>query len=404
MTIKLLSTKKSLVMKPSIGVPSRGDKFYRRDKLIQKIYRRLDTGGHLFMSAPRRVGKTSIMHHLEENPREDYEFIYLIVESVDNSEDYFRVLLKELLQSNAIGKLAKSIDKVNSLIDGISSRIGSIGIMGNKIELNSPKANYQAEFEGFLQQIETKEKTIVLMVDEFPQAVENIKQEKGKEEAKRFLQTNRSIRQSFTNNIRFIYTGSIGLPNVVKGITSLSVINDLNTVEIPPLNTEDAKELMSLLLEEAKVETNPKILDLLIAKIEWLIPFHLQLFAQELIDVCEDSEQYTISEKEADKAFEQILHRRNNQYFEPYRDRLEKSLESNQYQFAVDLLNTISKEGNFLIEDIEGLAKKHQLENYKSVLEALEFDGYINSTKASMYFHFTSLVLKMWWKKNVANF
>ena len=56
-------------MKNVVGQTPRGTDFYPRDAVINKIYRRLDAGNHIFMSAPRRAGKTAIMRFMEDNPR-----------------------------------------------------------------------------------------------------------------------------------------------------------------------------------------------------------------------------------------------------------------------------------------------------------------------------------------------
>jgi uncharacterized protein len=62
------------------GTNPRGDDFFSRHNIVTRIYRRLHAGAHIYLAAPRRVGKTAIMRHLEDNPRPDYAFKYLITE------------------------------------------------------------------------------------------------------------------------------------------------------------------------------------------------------------------------------------------------------------------------------------------------------------------------------------
>jgi len=45
-----------------------GDKYFSRPKDEDRVWRRLKRGGHLLLLAPRRVGKTSLLRHLENNP------------------------------------------------------------------------------------------------------------------------------------------------------------------------------------------------------------------------------------------------------------------------------------------------------------------------------------------------
>ncbi|HEX3384687.1 MAG TPA: hypothetical protein VHS53_05850, partial [Mucilaginibacter sp.] len=75
-------------MRNSLGNPARGDAFFERAKEVRKIYRVLSGGTSIYLSAPRRVGKTSILKYLEESPEENYHFIYVITESIDSSNDF----------------------------------------------------------------------------------------------------------------------------------------------------------------------------------------------------------------------------------------------------------------------------------------------------------------------------
>ena len=69
-------------MKNIVGKPVSGENFFPRNAIIERIYRKLEGGDNLFMSAPRRVGKTSIMYWLKDNPRKNYAFIYLNTEAI----------------------------------------------------------------------------------------------------------------------------------------------------------------------------------------------------------------------------------------------------------------------------------------------------------------------------------
>ena len=59
---------------------------------------------------------------------------------------------------------------------------------------------------------------------------------------------NRDLRIEFNHiNIQFIYSGSIGLANVVNKLKRLDLINDIVNIEVPPLNQSEAKELITRL-------------------------------------------------------------------------------------------------------------------------------------------------------------
>lgn len=50
------------------GLPVRGDNFFDRTDVLRRAWERLETD-HLLLAAPRRVGKTSLMHKLVHDAR-----------------------------------------------------------------------------------------------------------------------------------------------------------------------------------------------------------------------------------------------------------------------------------------------------------------------------------------------
>ena len=56
-----------------IGSGATGDCYYRRKDIEELIWDEIKKGNHVLMSAPRRVGKTSIMKALAETRKQDYK-------------------------------------------------------------------------------------------------------------------------------------------------------------------------------------------------------------------------------------------------------------------------------------------------------------------------------------------
>jgi hypothetical protein len=387
-------------MKNIVGQTPRGSDFFPRTRIINLIYRRLDAGSHIFMAAPRRVGKTSIMRFLEDNPRKGYHFVYIITEAAHSSESFYQKLLEEILKSPAIGKLAKSKESIAKLMTGIFERIEKIKLSWLEVNINKKeKETFQSSFEKLIAEYADADEKLIIMIDEFPQTVENIKSAIGAKEAEQFLRLNREQRQQANSNIRFIYTGSIGLPAVVKKLTSTSVINDLNVIDIPPLSIDEANELVVKLFKSYSVEYDSKVIEYLLSSIKWLIPFHIQLAVQELIDVYETTGT-PLSIGDVDKAFTQLLNVRNDIYFEHYYLRLKDAFPEKQCQFALDLLDKISEVDTLSPDLVNDLAHKHDVVNdQETVVEALMYDGYIHFDTFTKAYRFNSHLLQKWWNK-----
>ena len=197
-------------------------------------------------------------------------------------------------------------------------------------------------------------------------------------------------------------TGSIGLPMIAEKLAATKVINDLNVVEIPPLSWDEATQLLKTLLDYENVSYEDAVLDHLLDKLEWFVPFHIQLLAQELIDAYLDTEE-TVNEKVIDNAFAQIIDKRNYIYFSHYYSRLKKTFVGNAYDFALAVLKALTQQDKLTVPEVRKLAEAHQLDHAHSVLRTLAFDGYIfgSQKEGETVYRFTSPVLRLWWREYV---
>lgn len=388
-------------MKNIVGQTPRGEDFYKREKIIKRIYRRLDGGDHLFLAAPRRVGKTSIMRYLEDFPEAGFEFIYVNVEAFDRSNAFYAEIIKAVVKSDALNKLVKTATISKQFVEQALNKISKIQLLGTGITLNKDDAsNTYDDLQELIAKLEKGNETVVLMLDEFPQTVENILKKSGKEVADIFLRQIRTLRQLTNNKVRFIYTGSIGLQTIVEQITTGAVINDINTLAVPPLDYREAKELVYRLLNYQKVPFHEQAVDYLLERIGWLIPFHIQLLVQEIIDVYEDTEEQ-ITNQSVEEAFKRTLHVRNDKYFSSMLERLEmRHTDQQQKDFVFQLLDNIAKNSGLSDTATKEIATNFKQDfTWRSTLDLLVYEGYINNDNRDQLYRFNSPLLLLWWQK-----
>lgn len=84
-------------MRITIGKPARGEKFFQRPEIRSKLKEAILDGSNILISAPRRVGKTSILMDLYDNPIDDYIIVYVDTEALDNEEDFLEDYSKNCL-------------------------------------------------------------------------------------------------------------------------------------------------------------------------------------------------------------------------------------------------------------------------------------------------------------------
>jgi len=386
-------------MKIQTGNPVRGEDFFKRDNVVEQTWERLQSGSHILIAAPRRVGKTSLMMHLKDQPRMPFNLVYLITQSVNNENEFYRRILNRIVKTDFV----KRSDKIINFLEGHKPSIRKIGTNG--IEFGAREEHsYFEMLSKVLQSPHKGNDKLVIMIDEFPETLENIIDDEGDAAGRHFLQTNREIRQdtAITENIQFIYTGSIGLENVVSRLNAIETINDLARQKVPPLTDIEAKQMIGLLLANVQFTMESAIIDYILNQIEWLIPFYIQLVMQELQNISRDEKIGATDNTHVDKAFKEMLEQRN--HFEHWHTRLRTTFKGKAYNFAKNVLNITSENSEIGSNVIFDLAVKYEKEiDYKDIIGSLVYDGYINNHDDAKMYRFNSPVLKMWWRQNVAN-
>ena len=88
------------------GPPAEGVSYIRRLELNDEFWREIMKGSHILFTAPRRVGKTSVMKDLVANPPDNFICIYEDVESDQTLQEFFKRLY--LLVLNRLSSFDKS--------------------------------------------------------------------------------------------------------------------------------------------------------------------------------------------------------------------------------------------------------------------------------------------------------
>jgi len=391
-------------MKNVIGAPARGESFFPRDREVERIINKLKDGNNLNIAAPRRIGKTSILWHLSDNRRGDFVYVYVDTEDIDNESDFFKRILKEVLRTEEV----RHSRKFKSLVESgqrFLSRVKSIKVFGQGIDFEEDGSfiDYKEELINLLSGIELEdEKEIVILIDEFPQTIQNILDANPGNDlpARKFLQANREIRlnPAIANKVRFILTGSIGLNYTVSRIEASAFVNDLNSVEVNPLTREEAGQLFERLVGARQFTIVAGSVDYFLEKIEWLIPFHIQLAVQEILALAPRGGEIDVLL--IDKAFDAIIQSRNENHFDHYYSRLKRQFKGDALNFVIDVLDNLSKKETLTKAEIGDLAVKHNLtDQWRPMMEVLIYDGYINCAAESKLFRFNSPIVRMWWQR-----
>lgn len=382
-----------------VGPPATGIDYFERPHITKDLWRIIQTGSHILLVAPRRVGKTSLLFYLEDKPKRGYRVLYRTTESINNENEFFRILYSN------VSELLNGIQKFSRGMRNLVGKNKITEITKDGIKLEGRALNYYDGLIKLFEMLDLGDEELIVMIDEFAETVENIITDESNTNAIRFLQKNRDLRfeQSIRNKIQFIYAGSIGLENVVSKLNASSTIDDLYPFKLPPLTKREAIKLIyEQILKDSEMELKKEQFKYLLEKIDWLVPFYIQLILEETYKIFSYNELEQITNDTIDQAIENAIELRN--FFDLWITRLRKAYKRNDFNFVKETLNTASEKETITSPEIYNIAVKFDItDSYKNILNALIYDGYLNNYEDPKIYRFNSPILKLWWYKYVAN-
>lgn len=381
------------------GSVADGDRYFRRDGIEDKLWREIEKGNHILFSAPRRVGKSSIMKYIADHPREGYTCVYENISTDRAAAEFYKRILGLLLKQTKHPALRKlwgqltgsvTIDKAST--DGIEFCLG--------------QKNYKQAILDILPKLKEHDEKIVLLLDEFPDVIKNISDnhEEGPDHAVDVLQTLRSIRHNerFREHFVLVLAGSVGLAHVIRLIARPAVINDLHEQNLPALGRNipegtqesEAERFISHLLHGASLQVDAPCRKYLLDKIGPAIPFYIQLLIEKCNDLMYDEGRTQLSIPDIEKAWQKVLE--DHKHFADADERL-RDFFPEDYPYFVTLLSHCAHEGVLTVQEAYNMGHRFDLGLvYKAKIDdVLVKDGYLQ--QEGMKFHFVSPLLQAWW-------
>lgn len=384
-----------------IGGVADGDNYFRRESIETKLWREIGKGNHILFSAPRRVGKSSIMKYIAEHPKSGYTCVYENISTDRSTEEFYKRLLGLLLKQTKHPALQKWREQLKGAvaIEKLST---------NGIEICLGQKNYKQAILDILPKLkEHGEETIVLLLDEFPDVIKNISENEaeGPDAAVDVLQTLRSIRHNerFREHFVLVLAGSVGLAHVIKAIDRPAVINDLHEQSLPALSrlvpegkTEsEAERFIQHLVQDASMQIMPDCRRHLLDKLGQAIPFYIQLLIEKCNDLISEEERTQLRISDIDRAWDQLLE--EHKHFSDADERLKDYFPSD-YPYFVRILSHCAHEDALTVQEAYDMGREYGLgAEYKSKIDdVLIKDGYLQ--QEGLKLRFVSPLLQAWWK------
>ena len=150
------------------------DKYFcDRKKETSEIIRKITNGSNLVLMAPRRLGKSSLIHHVFAQPKilDKYYTLYVDIFGTRTAEDFIAEF-QTVFMSAPLAKNTKLLKSLNAYIKGLNIELGSVKPDGS---VGLPKVNFSAtrpplfSLREMFDALESADKPVLLVFDEFQQ-------------------------------------------------------------------------------------------------------------------------------------------------------------------------------------------------------------------------------------------
>ncbi len=393
-------------MRNVTGSPVEHDDFFDRPRDLARLQRELANGGNVLLTAPRRVGKTSLVLRLRELERQAGRCaVFINVEGCHDELAFSEKLVDGLSESGLhpepLGRVSLALRKVRQTLPGL--KIGAAGVDMTMAAEDPDHSTLGRAVESIFRKIESGGKPVLLAIDEMPELLLALgRDDHGTERVSRLLHWLRALRQTYRKKVQWIFLGSIGLDSFVDDRNLRKAINDLTPLNLEALDSEEADTFLSLLGESNGLPVSAQQRALIIERVGWPLPHHLQIVFHALID-----SGTTQADAEAvDAAFAHLLLPNSLSQFDTWRQRLDEQFDQSDAAAAKDILRHLCQhaDGRKRAQVLNALMSTRRTADPAAVenqlarlLLMLQRDGYLLESNGR--YAFRSFLLREYWHR-----
>lgn len=350
-----------------IGPPVEGDDFFGRKKEIQKANRLLDSSHSLLLSAPRRIGKSSLAKRLiQEKKNLGWKCVYIDLEETTTEEGFLGLIVESFRENGIWKQVAEGMSK------GLISVLESIEkISLGPVQFDFGKKEDQEDLYKNLKELIRHDEDTFIVVDELTLFLTILsKREYGVEKVAFILNWLRSLRQVSKTKVRWLFCGSVGLRNFTSAMNLGYTVNDLTEFSLDELSRTEAAGLLLELCKSEKIEMSEELVEYTLKKLYWNIPYFIQIIFSNLAEDYEDK----ITREDIDAAYRNLC---SENYLSTWSERL---VEYGEYELSARQVLKL------LATRPEGIERESMLNNLMTGKDAskIEFVDYILSKVLAM--------------------
>jgi hypothetical protein len=297
---------------------------YTRMQERADIRHHLLQGNSILLLAPRRVGKTWLMHRVEEDMGADgWQTAFCDVEGLANETEFLRHLCQEIEKlGNVWGRVGNQfVQRLKQISGGNwSSWQEAIGNLDWKVFSQT-----------LVSSLNERDQPTLLLIDEISLFVAvRLRQEQAV--ALDFLHHLRALRQQY-KNVRWMLTGSIGLDVVARREAVSGALLGLTPFGLEPFSGPAAQAFLHDLCRDQKVLQPFELGEAEFAYLErvlgWLSPYYLEALANHMrpTGMLGPSGRLLATKDDIDRACDSLLAPQQRLHFAAWDEHIQKNFD-----------------------------------------------------------------------------
>lgn len=378
--------------------------FFDREQETAAFFKLIAKGKNILMLAPRRVGKTELMYRIGSLAEaQNFRSVIFDMEGYREEKDFFQQLCSSIQEEIGVGGsiLTAATQRLKQFISGAGQSDD-----WRQILLKSDWREFADHLLAELDGDKNGGRQWLIMVDELPIFVaELLKSASGQERASAFLYWLRNARQKY-RNIRWLYTGSIGLDAVSRREGMEGALLGLEIFTLHPFQRDIAAAFIDRLAADAGCSVDGDAMERLLDGLGWLSPYYLEKLAEAAFE--RKNRENRVDIDAATAALESMLALQHRLYWASWREHLTKNFTDPERTRLFRVLEIIAVNGpqpvsrNTLLTTLNSGGEPVTSSDLAQWLDTLEADGYLlaadNDRNA---FIFQMNLLREWWLRYV---
>ena len=385
-----------------------GDRFFDREAELEALTERVQEGTHTLLTAPRRIGKTSLVRELLRrlNDSGQCETIFVDLESATTPADAVaEIASQSQATKGAWGRIRPLFPNVSLPDTEIGAHIPSIDFKV-KLRANVDAGNWQHRGDRIFAALARGGRQVALALDELPILVNRLLKgndgritAEGKRTADEFLSWLRRNGQEH-RSVSMILSGSVSLEPILQHAGLSAHANIFPAFDLRPWDEKTAMACLAALAETYGLDLPTAVSNEMCRRLRCQIPHHVQRFFDVLHEHLRRDRRSTASTDDVEHVYDkEMLGVRGQMDMAHYEERLRMVLGDEAYRVALEMLTEAAVADGQLSGD--AIARQRELRadanpmQVDDVLHVLEHDGYL--ARQGDGYCFLSGLLEDWW-------